>query len=74
VRYSDTAELRGRRRIALRSAMVGMFIYAIFRPSRQLAVTPTSSSAAVLTAQVAPIVGGDDYAMCTSLRRLSRPA
>jgi len=39
--------------------MVGMFVYAIFGTSRQLAVTSTSSSAAMLAALVAPIALGD---------------
>jgi len=41
--------------MGLYSAMAGMFIYAIFGTSRQLAVTSTSSSAAMLAALVAPI-------------------
>jgi SulP family sulfate permease len=43
----------------LYAAMAGMFVYAIFGTSRQLAVTPTSSSAAMLAALVAPIAVGD---------------
>jgi sulfate permease, SulP family len=39
----------------LYSALVGMFVYAIFGTSRQLAVTSTSSSAAMLAALVAPL-------------------
>ena len=45
--------------MGLYAAMVGMFVYAIFGTSRQLAVTPTSSSAAMLAALVAPIALGD---------------
>src|SRR4051794_9520597 len=41
--------------MGLYAAMFGMFVYAIFGTSRQLAVTPTSSSAAMLAALVAPI-------------------
>jgi len=43
----------------LYAAMLGMFVYAIFGTSRQLAVTSTSSSAAMLAALVAPIAVGD---------------
>jgi len=39
----------------LYSALVGMFVYAIFGTSRQLAVTSTSSSAAMLASVVAPL-------------------
>ena len=45
--------------MGLYAAMVGMFVYAIFGTSRQLAVTPTSSSAAMLAALVTPIALGD---------------
>ena len=45
--------------MGLYAAMAGMFVYAIFGTSRQLAVTPTSSSAAMLAALVAPIAVGD---------------
>jgi SulP family sulfate permease len=45
--------------MGLYAAMVGMFVYAIFGTSRQLAVAPTSSSAAMLAALVAPIALGD---------------
>jgi SulP family sulfate permease len=45
--------------MGLYAAMVGMFVYAIFGTSRQLAVTSTSSSAAMLAALVAPIALGD---------------
>lgn len=41
--------------MGLYSALVGMFVYAIFGTSRQLAVTSTSSSAAMLAALVAPL-------------------
>ena len=45
--------------MGLYAAMVGMFVYAIFGTSRQLAVTSTSSSAAMLAALVTPIALGD---------------
>src|SRR4051812_20905824 len=45
--------------IGLYAAMAGMFLYAIFGTSRQLAVTATSSSAAMTAAVVAPLAGGD---------------
>lgn len=45
--------------MGLYSAMAGMFVYALFGTSRQLAVTATSSSAAMLAALVAPLAGGD---------------
>src|SRR5438067_2436492 len=45
--------------IGLYAAMAGMFFYAIFGTSRQLAVTATSSSAAMTAAIVAPLAGGD---------------
>lgn len=41
--------------VGLYAAMLGMFVYAIFGTSRQLAVASTSSSAAMLAALVAPI-------------------
>jgi SulP family sulfate permease len=41
--------------MGLYSALIGMFVYAIFGTSRQLAVTSTSSSAAMLAALVAPL-------------------
>jgi len=41
--------------VGLYAALFGMFVYAIFGTSRQLAVTSTSSSAAMLAALVAPI-------------------
>ena len=40
-------------------AYAGMFTYALFGTSRQLAVTPASSSAAMLAALAAPIAAGD---------------
>jgi sulfate permease, SulP family len=54
--------------MGLYAAMVGMFVYAIFGTSRQLAVTSTSSSAAMLAALVAPIALGDPghYVMLAS--------
>ncbi len=45
--------------MGLYAAMAGMFTYALFGTSRQLAVTSTSSSAAMLAALVAPIAVGD---------------
>ena len=45
--------------MGLYSALVGMFVYAIFGTSRQLAVTSTSSSAAMLAALVAPLALAD---------------
>ena len=45
--------------MGLYAAMLGMFVYAIFGTSRQLAVTSTSSSAAMLAALVAPITLSD---------------
>ena len=45
--------------MGLYAALAGLFIYAIFGTSRQLAVSPTSSSAAMLAALVAPIALGD---------------
>jgi SulP family sulfate permease len=49
-------------------AMLGMFVYALFGTSRQLAVTSTSSSAAMLAALVAPIAPGGSakYALLVS--------
>src|SRR5438477_10250206 len=54
--------------MGLYAAMLGMFVYAIFGTSRQLAVTATSSSAAMLSALVAPHASGDParYAMLAS--------
>ncbi len=45
--------------MGLYAAMAGMFVYALFGTSRQLAVTSTSSSAAMLAALAAPIAVGD---------------
>jgi MFS superfamily sulfate permease-like transporter len=45
--------------VGLYAAMFGMFTYGIFGTSRQLAVTSTSSSAAMLGALVAPLALGD---------------
>src|SRR5262250_1162449 len=45
--------------MGLYAAMFGMFVYAIFGTSRQLAVTSTSSSAAMLAALVTPLALGD---------------
>jgi high affinity sulfate transporter 1 len=45
--------------VGLYAAMAGMFLYALFGTSRQLAVTATSSSAAMAAAVVAPLAGGD---------------
>ncbi len=54
--------------MGLYAALAGMAAYAIFGSSRQLAVTATSSSAAMLAALVAPIAAGDPqkYAMLAS--------
>jgi SulP family sulfate permease len=45
--------------MGLYAAMMGMFVYAIFGTSRQLAVTSTSSSAAMVAALVAPLASAD---------------
>ena len=45
--------------VGLYAAMLGMFVYAIFGTSRQLAVTSTPSSAAMLAALVAPLALAD---------------
>jgi sulfate permease, SulP family len=45
--------------MGLYSAAAGLLIYALFGSSRQLAVTPTSGSAAMLAALVAPLALGD---------------
>jgi high affinity sulfate transporter 1 len=45
--------------MGLYAAMAGMFVYAIFGTSRQLAVTSTSSSAAMLAALVASFAASD---------------
>jgi MFS superfamily sulfate permease-like transporter len=54
--------------MGLYAAMAGMFTYALFGTSRQLVVTSTSSSAAMLAALVAPIAVGDStrYAVLAS--------
>ena len=54
--------------MGLYAACVGMFVYAIFGTSRQLAVTSTSSSAAMLAALVAPLALADSarYMMLVS--------
>ena len=54
--------------VGLYAALIGMFVYAIFGTSGQLAVTSTSSSAAMLAALVAPLAAGDSgrYAMLVS--------
>ncbi len=54
--------------MGLYAAMAGMFVYALFGTSRQLAVTSTSSSAALLAALVAPMAMGDSarYAVLAS--------
>jgi len=54
--------------MGLYAALAGMFVYAIMGTSRQLAVTSTSSSAAMLAALVAPIAAGDQvqYALLAS--------
>jgi sulfate permease, SulP family len=43
----------------LYSVAVGLFVYALFGSSRQLAVSPTSGSAAMLAALVGPLALGD---------------
>jgi sulfate permease, SulP family len=43
----------------LYSVAVGLLVYALFGSSRQLAVSPTSGSAAMLAALVAPLALGD---------------
>ena len=45
--------------MGLYAAIAGMFVYALFGTSRQLAGTATSSSAAMLAALVAPIAADD---------------
>jgi len=59
--------------MGLYAAMWGMFVYAIVGSSRQLAVTSTSSSAAMLAALVAPIALGDSarYAVLVSAATLA---
>ena len=49
------AGIAGAPQVGLYAAMLGMVVYAIFGTSRQLAVTSTSSSAAMLAALVAPL-------------------
>ena len=58
--------------MGLYAALAGMAIYAVFGTSRQLAVTATSSSAAMLAALVAPLAGGDPgkYAVLASAATL----
>jgi sulfate permease, SulP family len=59
--------------MGLYAAMLGMFVYAIFGTSCQLAVTSTSSSAAMLAALVAPLALGDSakYAALVSAATLA---
>ncbi|HXY48661.1 MAG TPA: SulP family inorganic anion transporter [Terriglobales bacterium] len=59
--------------MGLYAALAGMFVYAIFGTSRQLAVTSTSSSAAMLAAVVAPLAVGDptQYALLASAAALA---
>jgi MFS superfamily sulfate permease-like transporter len=54
--------------MGLYAAMAGMFVYAFFGTSRQLAVTSTSSSAAMLAALLAPLALGNSarYAVLAS--------
>ena len=54
--------------MGLYAGLSGMFVYAIFGTSRQLAVTPTSSSASMLAALVGPIALGNSgrYALLVS--------
>ena len=60
--------------MGLYAAMAGMFTYALFGTSRQLVVTSTSSSAAMLAALVAPIAVGDStrYAVLASGAAMQR--
>lgn len=62
--------------MGLYAAMAGMFVYALFGTSRQLAVTATSSSAAMLAALVAPLAAGDDarYAALASAAAIAAGA
>src|SRR4051794_23479988 len=55
------------------AAAVGLFVYALFGSSRQLAVSATSGPAAMLAALVAPLAGGDPakYALLASATALS---
>ena len=59
--------------MGLYSAMAGMFVYALLGTSRLLAVTATSSSAAMLAALVAPLAVGDAtrYAVLASIAALA---
>src|SRR5579862_222667 len=59
--------------MGLYSAMAGMFVYALLGTSRLLAVTATSSSAAMLAALVAPLAVGDAtrYAVLASSAALA---
>lgn len=59
--------------MGLYAAMLGMIVYASFGTSRQLAVTSTSSSAAMLATLVAPIALGDPakYAALVSAATLA---
>lgn len=59
--------------MGLYAALAGLFVYAMFGTSRQLAVSATSSSAAMLAALVAPIALGDAsrYAMLASAATLA---
>jgi high affinity sulfate transporter 1 len=59
--------------IGLYAAMAGMIAYALFGSSRQLAVTSTSSSAAMTAAVVAPLAGSDpvQYAALISAAAIS---
>ena len=43
----------------LYAAVAGLFIYALFGSSRQVAVSSTSSTAVIIAATVAPLAGGD---------------
>ena len=54
--------------MGLYAAMAGMLLYALLGTSRQLVVTATSSSAAMLAALVAPLAAGDNarYAVLAS--------
>jgi sulfate permease, SulP family len=54
--------------MGLYAGLAGLFVYALFGTSRQLAVTPTSSSAAMLAALVGPIALGNSgkYALLAS--------
>jgi len=62
--------------IGLYAALAGMFVYAFFGTSRQLAVTATSSSAAMTAAVVAPLAAGDSaqYAALVSTAAIAAGA